>query len=210
MTRYDKADSIESLDGMAEEFRETTITIVGLGGVGSHVTDALVRNGVDVRLVDRGRIVEEDMYRQTIFLEDDISRFKAKQGKKGLKAVDSDAGIKAFHEELSDMTNYLLDSDLVIDSTGDEESSNVIASYCHENDIPVIHCGLSGVVGRTILCEEEGESNDAISYIYDYDDEPGFVTTSILTAQSAYLKAMKHLTGEDVDKDSEINGLEFE
>lgn len=207
--KYKKIDSIEEVKDAPKKLRDKTVTIVGLGGTGSKVLDILVRNGVSVRLIDRGRIKEADMYRQTIFLEDDINRFKAKQAKKRITEANSKASVKAFHEELSEMTNYLLDSDLVVDSSGDEESSKEIMKYCDENDIPVIHTVLSGLKAHVIFCENKKESEKAIKKNYGLDKIPGFPTASSLASASIFNKIFKYFNEQDFDKESVIDSLDY-
>jgi molybdopterin/thiamine biosynthesis adenylyltransferase len=65
-------------DGL-ETLQSKTVSIVGLGGVGSTVAQILVRNGIKVRVVDKGRVDEKDVPRQTLFMEEDVTKFKAKQ-----------------------------------------------------------------------------------------------------------------------------------
>lgn len=207
--KYKKLDSIEELGDTPKQLREKTVTIVGLGGTGSNVLNMLVRNGVSVRLIDRGRIKEADMYRQSVFIEDDINRFKAKQAKKRITQVNSKASVKAFHEELSEMTNYLLDSDLVIDSSGDKESSEEISTYCHENSIPVIHTVLSATKASVVFCESEKESKAAIKKNYDMPKKPGFTSASALAAVSVFNKIFLHFSSKEFEKDSTISSLEY-
>lgn len=207
--KYKKIDSIEELKDAPKKLREKTVTIVGLGGTGSKVLDILVRNGVSVRLIDRGRIKEADMYRQAVFIEDDINRFKAKQAKKRITQANSKASVKAFHEELSEMTNYLLDSDLVIDSSGDKASSNEIMKYCDENDIPVIHTVLSGLKANVMFCENKKESEKAIKKNYDLPKTPGFPTASSLASVSVFNKIFKFFNDEDFDKETTIDSLNY-
>ena len=113
----------------------------------------LVRAGIGVRLIDKGRILEDEIQQTTLFLQEDVNKFKAKQAKKRLDAINDAVSIKAFHEELTDVNSYLLESDLVIDCTNDFEVSMIIDKYCSKKKIPMIYCYASGSQGQVFVVE---------------------------------------------------------
>lgn len=122
----------------AEKLRSSTVSIVGLRGSGSILAEIFVRAGINVRIIDKGRVYEEELLGQTLYDEDDINKFKAKQAKKKLELINSQVKVKAFHEELTKETIYLLDADVVIDCTSSKELSNMIGEYCLKQEIPFI------------------------------------------------------------------------
>lgn len=132
-----------------------TISLVGLDSVGSMLASSLVRNGFNVRLIDRGRVEVEELASQSLFLEEDVNKFKAKQGKKRLELVNTDVKVKAFHEELTEETDYLLDSDIVVDCTNNKDATAVISNYCLENELPVIYVN-NIEDGCDIVVQKEG------------------------------------------------------
>ena len=142
-----------------------TITLVGLESVGSILVDSLVRAGLNVRLIDRGRVEVTEIASQALFLEEDVNRFKAKQGKKRLEMVNKDVKIKAFHEELTQDTDYLLDSDLVVDCTNNKYTSEVVAQYCLSEKIPVIY--VNNVVGGCDIIVRNDDSDKSNVAIVD-------------------------------------------
>ncbi|MBU1974990.1 MAG: ThiF family adenylyltransferase, partial [Nanoarchaeota archaeon] len=58
-----------------KELEKKTVTIVGVGGVGSAVAMFLARSGVNLRLVDKDRVYEDELQRQAIYTEDQINKF---------------------------------------------------------------------------------------------------------------------------------------
>ena len=85
--RYSRHELVEQIGFKAQNMRSKTVTVLGLGGVGTVVAEILVRSGINVRIIDKGRILEEDLQRSFLFLEDDINKFKAKQAKKRLELI---------------------------------------------------------------------------------------------------------------------------
>ncbi|RME53041.1 HesA/MoeB/ThiF family protein, partial [Candidatus Woesearchaeota archaeon] len=74
---------------------KATMSIAGVGGVGSIIADALVRDDIQVRIIDKGRVEEADVPRQTLYTAEDLTRFKAKQAKKRLEAINPQTKVKA-------------------------------------------------------------------------------------------------------------------
>lgn len=127
-----------------KDLQGKTVTIVGIGGVGSAVAQALTGAGINLRLVDKDRIYEQDLHRLSLFNVDHIDKFKAKEAKKVLEKLNSSVKIKTFHEELVDTNTFLLEGDCVLDLTNDLKSSQIINKYCKK---PLIVCTYSGDAG---------------------------------------------------------------
>ncbi|MFP4567786.1 MAG: HesA/MoeB/ThiF family protein [Candidatus Woesearchaeota archaeon] len=195
--RYSKHELVKQIGERAQEMRAKTVSVVGLAGVGSIVADLLVRSGIGVRLIDKGRILEEEIQQTTIFLQEDINKFKAKQAKKRLDAINDAVSIKAFHEELTDINAYLLDSDLVIDCTNDFEVSLIIDKYCSKKKIPMIYCYVSGSEGQIFVIDQGTTLNEISEYVKNkrVRDE-GIMAATVHTAAGIIAgKAAKVLLG---------------
>lgn len=103
------------------DFSKFNATVIGLGGTGSRVAELLVRHNINVRLIDKERVYEKEMIRQTLFGPEDIGKFKAKQAKKILERINPDVKIKTFHEELTQENSFLLQGDIIIDTTNSHD-----------------------------------------------------------------------------------------
>lgn len=163
-TRYSKHALVEQLGEKAEELRNKTVTVVGIGGVGSVIAEMLVRAGISMRLIDKGRILEEDLQYQNLFLEEDIGKFKAKQAKKRLQDMNPNVHVKAFHEDLTLQNMYLVDADLVIDCSNDLKVSLMIDKYCFKKGIPMIYSYIAGTQGQIFVVDKKV----SLSKISDY------------------------------------------
>lgn len=134
---------------------EKTVTLVGLGNIGSTASVMLVRSGINLRIIDKGRCEVEDLAGQCLYVEDDNTKFKAKQAKKRLEEINPSVKVRTFHEDLNKNNLYLLDSDVVIDATGDREVSEMISDYTRKKKIPLIYALASGSEGL-ILTSDKG------------------------------------------------------
>ncbi len=182
-TRYSKHELVKQIGERAQEMRAKTVTIVGLAGVGSVVADMIVRAGINVRLVDKGRILEDEIQQTSIFLQEDVNKFKAKQAKKRLDALNDAVSIKAFHEELTEINSYLLDSDLVVDCTNDLDVSLIIDKYCSKKKIPMVYSYVSGSEGQIFVIEHGTTLNDISEYVKNKRvREEGIMAATIHTA----------------------------
>ncbi len=131
-------------------FKDKTVTILGLGGVGSRVASMLVRHGINVRLIDKERFYEREFPRQSLFREEDISKFKAKQAKKLLEQLDSNAIIKTFHEELTKDNAFLLKSDVIVDTTNSPKITAISNEYAQQEQVAYISSNCAGMTATML------------------------------------------------------------
>jgi molybdopterin/thiamine biosynthesis adenylyltransferase len=122
-----------------ELIQSKTVTIVGLGGVGSACASMLVRSGIGVRIIEKGRVEESDMDRLSLFTQKEIGRFKATEAKKLLTAINEDARVKSFNEEVLKESLFLAEADLILDCSGNDSVTRLLEQYCTEKKIPMIY-----------------------------------------------------------------------
>ncbi len=164
-SRYSVQELVKQIGERAGEMRSKTITIVGLGGVGSVLAEMTVRAGIGLRIIDKGRVLEEELQRQSLFINEDVTKFKAKQAKKRLESINPEGNIKAFHEELNQNTTYLLESDLVVDCSNDLKVSLLIDKYCSKKNIPMIYCYAAGTQGQVFVVHKKASLNEISDYV---------------------------------------------
>ncbi len=116
-----------------------TVTIVGLGGIGSACAEVLVRSGIGVRIIEKGRVEDYDMDRLSLFSQKDIGKFKATEAKKLLSAINEEAKVKSFNEEVTKESLFLADADLIMDCSGNDVVTKLLEKYCADKKIPLIY-----------------------------------------------------------------------
>ncbi|MCF7866724.1 ThiF family adenylyltransferase [Candidatus Woesearchaeota archaeon] len=195
--RYSNHELVEQLGGKADVMRTKTVTIVGLGAVGSVLAEIFTRAGINLRVVDKGRILEEELQRQSLFLEEDINKFKAKQSKKRLSDINPHVSVKSFHEELTKDNVYLVESDLVIDCSNDINVSLMLDKYCYKKKIPMIYSYVSGTKGQVFIVDKKVSLEQISEYVINKRiSEEGVMAATIHTiAGIISSKAAKLLLG---------------
>jgi len=121
------------------KLQSKTVTIIGLGGIGSAAAELLVRSGIGVRIIEKGRVEEADMDRLSLFTEQEIDKFKATEAKKILSTINSQAKIKSFNEEITKESLFLAEGDVVLDCSGNEAMTKMLNKYCYDKKIPLIY-----------------------------------------------------------------------
>ncbi|HLC57013.1 MAG TPA: HesA/MoeB/ThiF family protein [Candidatus Nanoarchaeia archaeon] len=121
-----------------KKLQKKTITIVGLGALGTNTASLLARAGLNLKLIDFDNVELSNLQRQSLYDEQGIGKPKAAVSASKLKKINSEIKIKAFNEILSSKNLKLLNSDLVIDCTDNMTTRFLINDYCY-NNIPWVH-----------------------------------------------------------------------
>lgn len=173
-----------------------TVTIVGLEGSGVVLAEILTRAGFNLRIIDKGRVYLEELQGQSLFLEEDVTKFKAKQAKKRLEDINKDVKIKAFHEELTQETIYLLDADVVVDCTNTLAVSKMVHDYTLKQKLPGIFVSCTQSKANIFVQNKK----DISSKLKDYNISKEGVLGSSTYAAAGLVSSLiyKILRGEKV------------
>ncbi|MFH1209405.1 MAG: HesA/MoeB/ThiF family protein [archaeon] len=115
-----------------------TITIIGLGALGTNTSNLLARAGLNLILIDHDKVDLTNLHRQSLYDELDINKSKVIASKEHLEKINSSIKIKTYNEVLTKNNISIIKSDLIIDCTDNLETRFLINSYCY-NKIPWIH-----------------------------------------------------------------------
>jgi molybdopterin/thiamine biosynthesis adenylyltransferase len=178
------------------------VTVAGLGGVGSIVAAILAREDFVLRIIDKGRVEEADMNRMGLYIEQDITKFKAKQAKIRINAVNPKLHVKSFHEELGQSNVFLVKSECVVDCTNNDDSNTLIFDYCQKNKVPLILASYSGSEVRVLVATKKLTKKAFTDYLpIDSTDEVGAISPATHTAASiACAELFKILLGKGKSK----------
>lgn len=121
------------------------VAVFGLGGVGSHCTEALARSGIgQLFLVDGDIVTPSNINRQSIALTDTIGRPKTEAMAEKIAKIHPECRL-SLHQTfvLPENLSELFDSfpsrpDYVIDAIDTVSAKLALAVYAHENKIPLI------------------------------------------------------------------------
>ena len=134
----------QSLIGVTalQKLNKSSVTVFGLGGVGSYCAESLARAGVGkLILVDSDKISESNINRQLIALYDTIGKYKTKVLAKRLKKINPKIEIIT-HEifYLKDTANIidLSNVDYIVDAIDTVTAKILLAKRAQEENIKII------------------------------------------------------------------------
>ena len=123
-----------------EKLRNSIVSIVGLGALGSVSANLLVRAGIGrLILIDRDLVEISNLQRQSLFIEEHLDKPKAIIAKEILKKINSEVKIISYFDGLNYKNINLLKSDLILDCTDNLETRFLINEFCIKNNIPWIY-----------------------------------------------------------------------
>ena len=138
-----------------EKISNKKVTVFGVGSLGSKITEMLCRSGVEnFTIVDYDQFSPENLSRH-ILTTKDLFLNKAISLKKRILSINPLAKVMSFSFNLFNYDELYLcvkdiisDSDLIICSTGDEESeyflNDIMSDISKEKKIPCIYSGILG------------------------------------------------------------------
>ncbi len=100
-----------------------------------------------------------DMNRMTLYLEDDITKFKAKQAKIRIADVNPKLQVKSFHEELGPNNVFLVKADCVIDTSNSDSINTLVFDFCQQQKIPLVLARYSGSTAELLVAVKKVSKN---------------------------------------------------
>ncbi|WP_059747436.1 ThiF family adenylyltransferase [Staphylococcus haemolyticus] len=136
-----------------QKISQKHVLIVGMGALGTHVAEGLVRAGIKtLSIVDRDYIEFSNLQRQTLFTEEDANTMlpKVVAAERHLKVLRHDLKLNTFitHVDYYFLDKYAKQVDLIIDATDNFETRQLINDFAFKEKVPWIY---GGVVQSTYI-----------------------------------------------------------
>jgi tRNA A37 threonylcarbamoyladenosine dehydratase len=139
--RFDRAARLIGDEGIAR-LAASTVTVFGVGGVGSFAAEALVRTGVGrLILVDFDRICVTNVNRQLHAMKGTLGKSKVEVMAERLRLINPDAVVEARAEFYSAETSARLlvpEPDLVIDAIDNQMAKMHLIATCLRERIRIV------------------------------------------------------------------------
>ncbi len=187
-----------------EKLRNCKVAVVGLGATGSVIAEHLARHGINLLILDRDYLEENDVYSSNIYTPEDCqdSIPKAVAAEKYLeKFTGIDSRVASLNPENVDLLDG---TDLIIDGTDNLETRFLINEFSKKEEIPWIYTAAIGEKGYSMFFKEK-----CFNCVFD-DINAGSLETcevagvlresSTAAASITSTKAVKHLTGQTVEE----------
>ena len=143
-----------------EKLLNSSVLIVGLGGLGSSALLSLVSLGIGtIGIADDDIVKRDNLPRQLLYGVKDIGKFKVDAAKRRLKAVNPDVKIKSHKVRLSSLnaTKIIKKYDIVLDCTDNFKSKFLIEDICRKLHKPFVVPGVSDYKGQIISINEDSK-----------------------------------------------------
>ena len=130
---------------------EKHVAVVGCGGLGGSVVEALARIGVRrLRLIDADIFDETNLNRQVLCTEATVGLHKAEVAKRRILEIDGKAEPEAIVSYLdkNNAADLVHDMDCVVDCLDTLESRFWLAHACQSLGIPVVYGAIAGWFGQ--------------------------------------------------------------
>lgn len=132
---------------------EARVAVVGAGGLGGWIAEALARMGVgQLQIIDGDRFEENNLNRQLGCTEATLGRSKAEVLAERVHLVNSAVDVTAHELWINDENakEVLRGADLVVDALDSLPARFVIQRAAAELEIPMVHGAIAGYTGQVL------------------------------------------------------------
>lgn len=208
--RYSRQVVFEKIGNEGQEkIRKASITILGVGAIGTKSAELLARAGIgSLTLIDRDIVEESNLQRQSLFSEHDINNPKAFVAKSYLEKINSGTKIKAHFKDITHKNiEEHIKSDLVLDCTDNMQTRFLLNDFCLKNDIKWIYTAIIESTG--MLFNIMPKKTPCLACIFNEINQPldscdvsGVINTIAPLASSLQVtEALKQITGKSATKE---------
>ena len=139
----------------------STVAVVGQGGLGGYVTEALARMGVGrLILIDGDRFEAHNLNRQVLSSEAHLGDDKVDIARARVAAINSAVDVVTWGEMLTreNLPHLLAEAQVVVDALDRLPTRLILQAGAQELGIPMVHGSIAGFIGQvmTILPGDPG------------------------------------------------------
>lgn len=139
--KFDRTKRLLGADAMSK-LKNSHVAVFGIGGVGGHAADALVRSGIgEITIVDSDEVAESNINRQLIATTKTIGRKKVEVMAEHLLEINPEVKVHAydcfFLPETKDKFDFL-QYDYVIDAVDTVTAKLALVESCKEAEVPIV------------------------------------------------------------------------
>lgn len=155
MERYDRQLILPEIGEIGQrKFKEATVLIVGLGGLGSVVSTYLTGAGIGkIILADNDVVSLTNLQRQVLYTEDEIGLPKVECAFRRLSSQSSDVAFELVGDGLtsSNVQELIVKADIVVDCTDNFSTRCLIDDVCRELHKPWVYGAIGEFSGQVAV-----------------------------------------------------------
>lgn len=166
---FDRTIALIGKDNL-DKIKNSSILIIGAGGVGGYAIEALIRSGIEnITLVDYDKIDISNINRQIIAKESNIGKSKVEEWKKRILEINSNVNVTIIKEKITkDNIDILFNKkyNYIIDACDTVIVKKILIKKCKEKDIKLLTiCGMGKKINPSLvkICDIKDTEYDPIA-----------------------------------------------
>ena len=201
MGRYSRVLELSSFsEEKLEILKSKKVLIIGVGGLGQHVSTYLVTNGVEhVTICDFDVAEMSNLNRQILMTEKHMGEPKVDVVKKQLQKRNGEAQIESLYSKIdkNNVEQTISGFDVVVDAVDNWPTKLVLSEACHKHKIVFLHIGVDGGSGQYCLFKEKS-LEDVVGKDIIFEPRDGVLGPMVgLLASLASLQLIRYLVGDN-------------
>jgi len=180
--RYSRQIVLKEVGGIGQKkLLNSTVTVIGLGALGSPVAYYLTAAGIgNIRIVDFDTVEISNLHRQILHFTDDINKKKTKSASRKLQLLNPDCNIEIIEEMIlpDNVKEIVKDSDFVIEGSDNFPTKMLINDACVSLKIPFSIAGVLRFHGQIMTVVPEKKTTCYRCLFGDVGDSPSGMSCS--------------------------------
>ncbi|MDR3086770.1 MAG: tRNA threonylcarbamoyladenosine dehydratase [Azoarcus sp.] len=136
--------------GTLARLKAARVGVIGIGGVGSWIVEALARSGVGtLQLIDLDNVSESNINRQAHALDETLGQAKVTAMAARVRSINPHCHVEMVEDFLTpeNVAALLSETDLVVDAIDKARAKAALAAHCRRHGLPLLMSGGAG--GKT-------------------------------------------------------------
>ena len=176
LLRYSRQIMLPQIDVEGQQkLLDSTVLLVGLGGLGSPVATYLATAGIGTLVIsDDDEVDLSNLQRQFLHTAEDIERPKTESAKQTLAALNPDINITTINSRLKGeaLDDQIRQADVVIDACDNFESRVEINRSCLANNTPLVSGAVIRMEGQVTVFDPRQPNSPCYRCLYRDENEP--------------------------------------
>ena len=168
---FDRLELLIGKDSLSK-IKEKNVVVLGLGGVGGYVVEALVRSGIEnITIIDNDAVDITNLNRQIIANLNNIGKLKTDEFEKRILSINNRVKVKkisSFIDSVNIDSIFKDKIDYFIDDCDTVSTKKLVIENCIKNNIKFITCLGTGKrldPSKLTICDIRDTKNDPIARI---------------------------------------------
>ncbi len=133
------------------KLKDSTITVIGCGGIGGAVIEMLTRMGVNhLKIVDKDKFDVSNINRQLMSSMDSVGQYKTEVTKEIINSINPFVEVETFNTELNEINvdEIIGNCSVVVDALDNLKARIITSRSALKHELPFVHGAIHGTMGQ--------------------------------------------------------------